>query len=123
MKFPFFLFSFSLFAFACGTSKNLSNQQPAKPMESYNTQPTEEAQQLSTVNIPIRLKASEIEKLINNKITGNLYNDNSLEGDNLKVTATKSQPIKVSLNGLEMTYRVPLKLHIFNYTPYKMRLC
>ncbi len=93
---------------SCGVNKN----QPQRPMESY-TPPVELTPSVSTVNIPVRLSASEIERLLNNKINGVIYEDKNLEDDGLMFTATKSQGIKISFDGLQMVYKVPLKLWVF----------
>jgi hypothetical protein len=93
---------------ACGTTKN----QPQKPMESY-VPPAEIPPSLSTVNIPIRLNAAEIERLLNNKLSGAIYEDNNLEDDGLMMKATKTQNINIKLDGFTMSYRVPLKLWVF----------
>ena len=94
--------------FACGTIKN----QPQRPMETY--QPAIAAPpSVSTVNIPVRLNAAEIERLLNNKLNGVIYEDKNLEDDGLMMTAIKSQNINIRLDGLQMTYKVPLKLWVF----------
>jgi Domain of unknown function (DUF4403) len=103
-----FLFSFLSLVAACGTTKN----QPQKPMESY-VEPVEVPPSVSTVNIPIRLNAAEIERLLNNKLSGAIYEDNNLEDDGLMLKATKTQNINIKLDGFTMTYRVPLKLWVF----------
>lgn len=99
---------FVLTLFSCGTVKN----QPQRPMETYQA-PTEVPLSLSTVNIPVRLSEAELERLLNNKLNGVIYEDNNVDDDGLMMKATKSQTINISLNGLQMTYRVPLKLWVF----------
>lgn len=99
---------FAIYFSACGTVKN----QPQRPMESY--QPALEVPpSVSTVNIPVRLNALEIERLLNNKMSGVIYEDKNLEDDGLMMNATKSQNINIRLDGLQMNYRVPLKLWVF----------
>ncbi len=93
---------------ACGTTKN----QPQKPMESY-VEPVEVPPSVSTVNIPIRLNAAEIERLLNSKLNGAIYEDNNLDDDGLMLKATKTQNINIKLDGFTMSYRVPLKLWVF----------
>lgn len=105
------IFSFIFIAMyftACGIVKN----QPQRPMESYQP-PTEVPPSVSTVNIPVRLNAAEIERLLNNRLSGVIYEDKNLEDDGLMMNATKSQNINIRLDGLQMNYRVPLKLWIF----------
>jgi hypothetical protein len=81
-------------------------------MESYNS-PITTASTLSSVHIPVRWSQSDIEQMLNNQITGVLYEDMSLDGDGLKIKATKSKSIKIRLEGMSMTYRVPVQLWIF----------
>ena len=95
--------------FACATAHN---QQPTKPMD-IPTPPQEEIPSLSVVNIPIRLSTTEIGTLLNKKINGVIYEDNNLEDDGMMMKATKNGPISIQLNGLQMTYRVPLKIWVF----------
>jgi hypothetical protein len=107
LKINFFTVVLIVFA-GCGTTKN----QPQKPMESY-TPPVEVPPSVSTVNIPIRLNAAEIEKLLNSKLSGAIYEDNNLDDDGLMMKATKTQNINIKLDGFTMSYRVPLKLWVF----------
>ena len=108
-QFRFIVFIFTLFTFAsCGTTKN----QPQRPMESYQV-PLDVPPSVSTVNIPVRLNAAEIERLLNNKLSGVIYEDNNLDDDGLMLKAVKSQSINIKLDGLQMNYRVPLKLWVF----------
>jgi hypothetical protein len=109
----FSLTIFLTFAFsACGTSQNAQTGQPPRPMESYED-PADVPPTASTVNIPIRLNAQEIERLLNNKMNGVIYEDNNLEDDGIMMKATKTQNINIQLNGFQMNYRVPLKIWVF----------
>ncbi len=112
---PTFLFLLLLTG-GCGTSQKVataqSTTQPEKPAEQYDAA-GEETPLISSVNIPVRLRMSEIENILNKRIAGVIYDDQSFDGDDLKMQATKTQPIKISLSGLQMNYRVPLKLWIF----------
>jgi hypothetical protein len=101
-------FSFIFLLAACGSVKN----QPQRPMESYQ-QAVEVPPSVSTVSIPVRLKAAEIERALNNKLNGVIYDDGNLDDDGLMMKASKSQNITIRLEGLQMTYRVPLKLWVF----------
>ena len=98
----------SFFIAACGTTKN----QPQKPMESYQ-QATDAPPSVSTVNIPVRLNAAEIERLLNNRLNGDIYVDNDVNDDGLMMKATKTQPINIKLDGFQMAYRVPVKVWVF----------
>lgn len=115
-KFRFFTLCWSvIFMLSCSITRNTAtsqNQQPQRPMESYET-PVEFTPSVSTVNIPVRLSATQLEKLLNNRLNGVIYDDSNLDDDGLMLKATKSQNITTRLEGLQMTYRVPLKLWVF----------
>jgi hypothetical protein len=102
------VFFLSLMFAACGTTQN----QPQKPMETYQTTATIPPS-VSTVNIPVRISVSQMQRLLNNKMNGVIYEDNNLEDDGLMMKATKIQPITMWLDGFQMGYRVPLKLWVF----------
>ncbi len=88
-----------------------TTQQPAKPMEQYNERQMTE--QLSVVNIPVRLHLEAFEKSLNEELTGVLYEDNDLkDGDKMMIRAEKQQDIKISFLGQTIQYQVPLRLWI-----------
>lgn len=97
-----------LFACACTTTKN----QPQRPMETYQD-PADLPPSVSNVNIPIRLNAAEIERLLNNKLSGDIYTDNNVDDDGLMMKATRTQNINIRLDGFQMYYRVPVKIWVF----------
>lgn len=101
------LISFISF-FACKTAK--TQEEPTKPMEEY-TKITEELNP-STVNIPVRIEAYEIERTVNNRINGVLYEDyNYNDGDGMMMKVMKSNWINVWFDGLNnIYYRVPVSL-------------
>ena len=101
------LFTF-LFLSSCGAIKN----QPQRPMETYQ-EPAELPPSVSTVNIPIRLNAAEIERLLNNKLSGDIYSDTNVDDDGLMMKATRTQNIDIKLSGFQMNYRVPVKVWVF----------
>ncbi len=104
----FFCFTITLFFSACSTTKN----QPQRPMETYQD-PADLPPSVSTVNIPIRLNATEIERLLNNKLSGDIYADNNVNDDGLMMKATRTQNISIRLDGFQMFYRVPVKIWVF----------
>lgn len=90
--------------------KTATTQEPAKPMETY----TKDLETLnpSTVNIPVRIEAYEIERAVNNRITGVLYEDYRYDdGDGVMMKVMKSNWINVWFDGLNnIYYRVPVSL-------------
>ena len=103
-----FLFVSFIILTACSTSRN----QPTRPVENYQLT-TEPDVKPSNVNIPIHFKASELERLFNNKMTGVIYDDNNLDDDGMMMKVTKTQDVSIHLQGFEMIYRVPLKIWVF----------
>ncbi len=97
---------------ACGASKPVSGQ-IVKPMETYAKEEILPPLTPSNVNVPINFKATDIEQLLNRKITGVIYDDQSFDGDDLKLRATKTQNINIQLSGLTMNYRVPISIWMF----------
>lgn len=93
---------------ACSTTKN----QPQRPMEVYQ-EPVDLPPSVSNVNIPIRLSTTEIENLLNYKLSGDIYADNNLDDDGLMMKATRTQNINIWFDGFQMNYRVPVKIWVF----------
>ncbi|MDO9512737.1 MAG: DUF4403 family protein [Bacteroidales bacterium] len=84
---------------------------PEAPVENY----LEEIKkpQLSVISLPVNLDIGELENLINSRLKGLIYEDNSLTdngGDNLMVKAWKRDNIRLSMMGNELRWTVPLKL-------------
>lgn len=90
-----------------------STIRPEKPVESYGS--VNYVLKPSVINIPINIDIKNVETLLNTKINGLIYEDNSLEdngGDNLMVKAWKKDKITIGYSNYQLTYRVPLKLWI-----------
>lgn len=96
----------SLLGVSCKTTK------PTKPLESYNQEDRFEPQ-ASIIRIPINIDLKGLEKTLNEKLSGILYEDNDLnDGDNMKVKATKDGIIKIDAEGMTIKYQLPLDLWI-----------
>ena len=86
---------------------------PEKPAESYQQYTFEPKPSL--INLPVEMKVSELETLINKQLTGLIYDDNSLDnngGDNLMVKAWIKDKIRLNFDKGQFIYTVPLKLWI-----------
>ena len=105
-KFSYLIFV--LLLSACTTTK----KQPERPLEVYQ-EPVDYPPSVSNVNIPIRLSTTEIENLLNYKLSGDIYADNNLDDDGLMMKATRTQNIKIWFDGFQMNYRVPVKIWVF----------
>lgn len=109
MKIIKFAFSIILIIIFYNGCKTIESDNPA---ESY----TENiVLKTSLINVPISINIKDVENLINTKLTGLLYEDNSYDdngGDNIMVKAWKKDRITLNMNGYQIAYRVPLKLAI-----------
>lgn len=84
-----------------------------RPGENYTLPPSEPA--ISVINLPMEMKVSELENLLNKQLTGLLYEDNSFDdngGDNIMAKAWKKENIRLNFDKGQFVYRVPLKLWI-----------
>ena len=69
----------------------------------------------STISLPVEMKVTALEALLNRQLTGMIYADTSLEdngGDNIMVKAWKKDNIKIGFENGQFIYRIPLKLWI-----------
>ena len=103
-------FIFFLFVAAVLIATGCKTTQPVRPMEQYIQDDLEE--QSSTINLPLKIDLRELEKSVNKQLPDPLYKDESMEGDNLAVTALKKEDITLGIDSQMVTYRVPLILDI-----------
>jgi hypothetical protein len=84
-----------------------------KPAERYDA--PEYHPQYSNINIPLEVNKVQLKKLVNKRLTGQLYADTSFEDnerDNLMLFASKLDSIDVGFENNFMTYRVPLRIYL-----------
>jgi len=96
---------------SCQTKKYIKVEKP----DSSQVKNLKIAHKESFISIPIQIKTTEIEKLINSKIKGLIYQDNNFEdnnNDNLMIKVWKYEDISISASQNKINYRVPLKLWI-----------
>jgi hypothetical protein len=105
------LLFFSILAvFQSCKSTSLPTEKPAEKYVPFNYEPVP-----STISLPIEMKVSALEALLNRQLTGLIYADTSLDnngGDNIMVKAWKKDNIKIGFENGQFIYRVPLKLWI-----------
>lgn len=101
----YLFFSVFISFFACKTAQT---QELTKPIEQYN--PVIDEPEASKVSIPVRIEAFEIERSVNNRISGVLYEDYDYSGDNMMLKLMKSNYINVWFDGQNVFYRVPIGL-------------
>ena len=101
------VFSFivlSLFIASCSTNRlNIE-----KPKESY-IEPSIE-KKMSTIGMSLDIDMPSLEKSINAMLPNLLYEDNSMEDDNLMLKVWKTQNIRFSISGNKLSCTLPLKI-------------
>ncbi|MEZ4985675.1 MAG: DUF4403 family protein [Saprospiraceae bacterium] len=103
-KYHFFVLLSVVFWASCKTT------QPVRPVELYN-QDNRFANQPSTIRIPVNIDIKGLERSLNNQMQGLLYEDNSFtDGDRMKVKARKNGQILLNMEGMTVSYEVPLGL-------------
>jgi hypothetical protein len=93
----------SVLVYGCSSTSKIPR--PTEGYGTFNYTPTS-----SVVNVPIALSEKVLNAKINAEINGLLYQDNNMADDNMMVKVWKVQPIQVSLNGMAVDYRIPLKV-------------
>jgi len=106
----FFLAAINIFATCGEKSTDTTTSKPDRPMESYEEIPVENP--ISEINIPIRINKNEIERQLNEQLSGDFYKDSNAADDGLMVRATKKGDISIEFHNQEIFYRVPVDLWI-----------
>ncbi len=100
----FTLIALALLATACTSSR------PVRPAEEYEALFEEPA---SVVRLPVDISLRELERSLNQRLKGVLYEDKDLrDGDNMRIRAEKRQDIRLGVDSQLIKYRVPLDLWI-----------
>lgn len=86
------------------------SSQPNRPVENYEEEQRFE-QQASIIRIPVDIDLKDLELSLNQYFAESIYEDNSFEdGDKMKVKAKKDGEIKLSVQGMSVSYQIPLSL-------------
>ena len=67
----------------------------------------------SVISVPVEIDVKSVETLLNKKINGLIYEDNSLtnnNNDNLMMKVWKQDNFKIDMEGDQLSYRIPLKI-------------
>jgi len=97
-------------AFQSCSSTKLPTEKPNESYIPFNYEPVP-----STISLPVEMKVTALEALLNRQLNGLIYADTSLDnngGDNIMVKAWKKDNIKIGFENGQFIYRVPLKLWI-----------
>ena len=65
---------------------------------------------LSTLSVPITVPVQALTDRLNRELTGILYQDDKLEGDNVAVTVTKAAPLQLTGADDRLSLRLPLRI-------------
>ena len=111
-RFPVFLsiFLFPLFFAGISGCAVLKVERPPESYEVNNIQPP-----VSYLTIPLDIDLKKVEKLVNQQFKGLIYADTSFDDnnhDNLMVKAWKMSDIKLTMDGNQLLYQVPLSVWI-----------
>ena len=66
--------------------------------------------QLSTLSVPITVSMTALADRLNRELTGVLYRDDNLDGDNVAVTVSKAAPLTLSGAADRLSLRLPLRI-------------
>lgn len=64
----------------------------------------------SIINLPVDIDLKRVEKAVNDKFKGLIYEDSKLEDDNLQLKLWKIQDFVFNAKGNQLIYRIPLKI-------------
>ncbi len=76
---------------------------------------------LSTINIPISFPIKQLEAKLNQELSGVLYKDDDLKGDNVKITISKTGNIGVNAENNKISFSIPL--HIWALGNWEWQAC
>jgi len=103
--FIYFILICSTLLFACKT------KQPIQPMESYK----EIEPNYSTVNVPINLSLSALERTVNEQMGEVIYEDND-NSDDMMIKATRTEEVKIGLGDGSFIYNLPIDIEVTRKT-------
>lgn len=92
---------------SCSTSNKIA---ALKPEADYNSSDVVYDKQVSYVNLPVEVSIADLQGQTNKYLNGLVYDDNSLEGDNLMMKVWKQAPIQISEKAGKLHLELPLKI-------------
>lgn len=92
----------------CSTTKKI---QALKPTPNYSTELVYD-KQTSFLNLPIEIAITDLQNQTNKYLSGLIYEDNSLEGDNLMMKVWKQAPITIAEKNGRLEIELPLKVWV-----------
>lgn len=104
---PVALVAFGLYFSSCSTSKQV---QALKPLPDYSSTEVVYEKQLSFINMPVEIAVRDLQTQANKYLKNLIYEDNSLEGDNLMMKVYKANNIVVSEQNGKILMDLPLRI-------------
>jgi len=101
-----FLITTAIYLSSCSTSKQVM---ALKPLPDYSTEVIYE-KQLSFISMPVEVAVKDLQTQTNKYLNGLIYDDNSLDGDNLMMKVYKEAPIIITEQGGKIVMDLPLKI-------------
>jgi hypothetical protein len=108
IKAIFIFFGLTILLSACSTQKKI---QALKPTSNYSTEVVYD-KQTSFFNLPIEIAVSDLQNQTNKYLNGLIYEDNSIDGDNLMMKVWKQAPITIVERNGRLDIELPLKVWI-----------
>jgi hypothetical protein len=102
---------------SCSKTTQLNNATPAA--QAVISKPFE--RKLSTINVPVNFKVSTLQSKLNQEFKGLLYNDQSLEGDNVAIKIWKKGDVGIKAENNKIYFTIPL--HIWVKGRFKWEAC
>ena len=93
---------------SCATTSKITALKP----EPDNASPLVYENTPSFINIPIAIKLKDIENQTNKFMTGLIYEDNTIEDDDIEIKIWKLAPISIKNNDGKITTILPLKTNV-----------
>lgn len=106
IRFFFYLFALIFLVSSCGTTSKID---ALKPLPSDDS-PMVYKSTTSFVSMPLEISLKEIEKQLNKKLTGLIYEDNDMKGDKQEMKIWKTADIKITEKNGKIQALLPLKV-------------
>ncbi len=101
------LLSTILMITACSTTKKVAS---LKPLPDYGSTDVVYQKQLSFISMPIEIAVADLQTQTNKYLNGVIYDDTSMDGDNLMLKVTKQAPIIINEKAGKLEMELPLKI-------------
>lgn len=105
-----FLF-FILFASVIVSCNTTSKVTALKPLPDYSSTEVVYDKQLSFINMPVEITIADLQKQTNKYMVGIIYEDKSMDGDNVMMKVTKEAPIVIKEQNGRIYIDLPLRIN------------